>query len=136
MKNLFEKDSYAEVIIRLDSLTPGSQRQWGKMNVAQMLTHCSIVLEGATGKRFPKRLFIGRIFGRLAKSQFSGPRPFAQSTPTDPGYVVTNEHDFFTEKERLRKLIIEFHEGGETKCTTHPHSFFGPLSTAEWSVGM
>jgi hypothetical protein len=40
MKNLFDKDVHTEIINRINSLTPQTQRQWGKMNVAQMLAHC------------------------------------------------------------------------------------------------
>ena len=39
MKNLFDTTTYNEVMQRLSSLTPQSQRQWGKMDVAQMLAH-------------------------------------------------------------------------------------------------
>ena len=40
MKSLFDNATYNEVIQRFNNLSPGSQRQWGKMDVAQMLTHC------------------------------------------------------------------------------------------------
>jgi hypothetical protein len=40
MKNLFERETVDE-ISRIDKLQPTSKRHWGKMNVAQMLAHCS-----------------------------------------------------------------------------------------------
>jgi hypothetical protein len=40
VKNLFDKDTHTEIINRLNTLTPQNQRQWGKMDVAQMLAHC------------------------------------------------------------------------------------------------
>src|ERR1700690_1468090 len=40
MKTLFEQEGAQEVIARIDSLQPTSTRQWGKMDVAQMMAHC------------------------------------------------------------------------------------------------
>src|SRR5271169_2960545 len=37
MKNLFQREAVEEVISRIDKLRPATQRQWGKMDVAQML---------------------------------------------------------------------------------------------------
>src|SRR5437899_2347101 len=36
MKNLFEKETTNEIVGRIDQLQPSTQRQWGKMEVAQM----------------------------------------------------------------------------------------------------
>ena len=41
MKNLFEPATVEEVKQRMAQLRPDSERQWGKMNVAQMVAHCS-----------------------------------------------------------------------------------------------
>jgi transposase InsO family protein len=37
---------------------------------------------------------------------------------------------------RLKDCVREFHQGGEAKCTRHPHPFFGNLTPQEWSRGM
>ena len=42
MKNIFEQAVTDEVIARIDNLTSKTQPVWGKMNVAQMLAHCSV----------------------------------------------------------------------------------------------
>ena len=39
-----------EVKERMAQLRPESERQWGKMNPAQMLAHCSATIEMAMGK--------------------------------------------------------------------------------------
>jgi len=63
MKNLFEPSSVQEVMTRIEQLTPDSQRQWGKMDVAQMMAHCSTTMDMASGKFVAKRTLIGRIVG-------------------------------------------------------------------------
>jgi hypothetical protein len=39
MRSLFEKESAEELLSRIDKLQPAIQRQWGKMDVAQMMAH-------------------------------------------------------------------------------------------------
>ena len=50
MKNLFEAARVEEVKERIARLRPDSQRQWGKMNAAQAVAHCSGGLELAVGE--------------------------------------------------------------------------------------
>jgi hypothetical protein len=88
MKNLFEAATAEEVRERMALLRPDSERQWGKMNPAQALAHCSSAMEVAVGMKFPPRSFIGRLFGRLAKSKILSEKPMAHNMPTDKSYVV------------------------------------------------
>ena len=64
MKNLFEHETVDEVIERIDGLEPEAQRQWGRMDVAQMLAHCAAALDMASGKINPPRMLIGKETGR------------------------------------------------------------------------
>lgn len=47
MNNLYNALDAAEIVARLEKLKPDAQRQWGKMNVNQMLAHCNASLETA-----------------------------------------------------------------------------------------
>jgi len=136
MKNLFDANATTEIIARIDELKPDSQRQWGKMNVAQMMAHCTAALETATDQRHPPRIFIGKILGPIFKSSFLNEKPFAKNSPTDKSFIMTGEKDFDKEKIRLKNIILSFANGGEAKCTSHPHSFFGKLTPNEWARGM
>lgn len=82
MKNLFEPDTVAEVVSRIDKLTPASQRQWGKMDVAQMMAHCSITMDIASGNLNLPRIFIGRLIAPFLKSIYTNEKPFAKNGPT------------------------------------------------------
>jgi len=136
MKNLFEKDATDEVLGRIDKLQPAAERQWGKMNVAQMMAHCSAALDMASGQIKPPRMFIGRLIGSLVKPIYTNEKPFSQNNPTDKTLLVADQRDFQRERERLKGCVRQFHEGGEAKCTRHPHPFFGSLTPYEWSRGM
>ena len=136
MKNLFEAEAVNEVLTRIDGLKPSSPRQWGKMDVAQMLAHCSAALDMACGQLNLPRLFIGMVIGPFVKPIFTNEKPFSQNNPTDPKLVVADQRDFVREQEQLKLKVRQFHEGAETKCTRHPHPFFGSLTPQQWSRGM
>jgi hypothetical protein len=134
MKSLFDKNAVDELSGRINKLSAASEREWGKMDVAQMLAHCAITMEVATGQRHPARMFIGRVLGPIFKSDYMGPKPLRKGSPTDKSFIVQDARDFNTEKERLLKLIKQFAAGGEAACTRHPHAFFGRLTPAEWAI--
>ena len=134
MKSLFEAARVEEVKQRMARLTPDSKPQWGKMNVAQALAHCSGGIEMAVGDRIPPRMLLGRIIGGLVKPMaLRDDEPMRRNSPTVKGLVVQDERDLGTERERLRGLIDRFAAAGPKGCTKHPHSFFGPLTPDEWA---
>ncbi len=95
MKSLFEPAAVNELTDRMAHLRPDSERQWGKMDVAQMLAHCSAAIGMAEGKVTPPRIWLGRLLGPLAKktngtSWWSGSSCVNQLTAlrrVGPGYV-------------------------------------------------
>ena len=136
MKSLFEKASAEEVLARIDNLQPAMPRQWGKMDVAQMMAHCCGALDMASGRLDLPRMLIGRVIGRLVRPIYSNDKPFSKNNPTDPKLVVSDQRDFQKEREELKVKVQAFQQGGEAKCTRHPHPFFGPLTPYEWGRGM
>ena len=135
MKNLFEATSVAEVKERMAHLTPDSERQWGKMNPAQALAHCSAAIEMAEGKLCPPRILLGRLLGPVAKkSVITNGKPIPHNSKTANCLVVTDDRDFTVESQRLRESIDRFAAGGPNGCTKHPHCFFGPLTPVEWAT--
>jgi hypothetical protein len=135
VKNLFQSEAVDEVISRLDRLHPSSPRQWGKMDVAQMLAHCSAAMDMASGRLVLPRLFIGRILGPFVRPIYTNEKPFSQNNPTDKKLVVADQRNFAQEKEALKDRVRQFQQGGEASCTVHPHPFFGPLTPADWARG-
>ena len=138
MKNLFEAARVEEVKERITRLRPDSERQWGKMNPAQALAHCSAAIDMAMGKTPPApRIFIGRLLGPLAKkSLLVKGEPMRRNATTEKSCLVTDERDFAFEKQHLRESIDRFVACGPAICTKHPHFFFGPLTPVEWAALM
>ena len=134
MKNLFEAVTVNEIQERMAHLKPDSEPQWGKMNVSQMLAHCSAWMEMVAGLNSPPRSLIGRIFGRVAKAKvLGGEEPIGRNMPSEKSLIVSDEREFVSERDRLLKWTDTFAAGGPSGCTTHPHCFFGPMTPLEWA---
>jgi hypothetical protein len=137
MKSVHEARAVEEVKGRMARLRPDSERQWGKMNPAQMLAHCSLAMDMAMGKICPPRILLGRLLGPLAKkSVIAKGEPIRRNRMTYKGCLVTDERNFMVEKQRLLESIDRFVKGGPEACSKHPHFFFGPLTPNEWATLM
>jgi len=136
MNNLFQAAAVVEIVARIDRLQPTSQRQWGKMDVAQMMAHCAATLDMASGRLNRPRVLIGRILGPFVRPMFSNEKPFSRNSPTDEKLKISDQRDFAREQKQLKDRVREFNAGGETQCTRHPHPFFGSLTPQEWATGM
>src|SRR6266853_3124356 len=113
VKNLFQADSVDDVFSRIDKLQPTTQHQWGKMDVAQMMAHCSTTLDVASGRVVLPRMFIGRILGPFVRAAFTNEKPFSRNGPTDKSFVIADKRDCAREQEQLKARVQLFHEGGE-----------------------
>ena len=136
MKSLFEQEAAAELQHRLSGLEQDARPGWGKMDVAQMLAHCSAGLDMAAGRIHPKGTFLGKLIGRRMRPLYSSDKPMGKNSPTARELIMVEDRKFLDEKQHLAELINSFHDGGPAGCTTSPHPFFGPLTPEEWGKGM
>ena len=136
MTSLFDPDARRSILDRLAALQPESPRQWGKMDVAQMMAHCVVPLSIAAGDGPTKQRWIGRLLTPLIRSAVLGQKPAPRNGPTDPDFKITGPRDFANEKERLRAAIEAFAGRGPEHVSHRLHPFFGRLSGDEWGVLM
>lgn len=132
MKSIFETDAYNEILERLEAVQGNATPQWGKMNVAQMLSHCQEPLKLAMGKSTLKRPgFLTRMLFKSFKSSLYNDKPWKQNLPTAKEYRVLDEKNFSAEKETLRSLIEEFY--GKKDSSTWPvHPLWGNFTPQQW----
>src|ERR1041385_7666041 len=100
MKNLFEQETVDEVLARVDSLQPTSSREWGKMDVAQMMAHCSITMDIASGRLNLPRVFVGRLIAPFIRSIYTNEKPFQKNGTTGKELLITGQRDFAREREQ------------------------------------
>jgi hypothetical protein len=132
MKSIFNETDNAEFIDRINKLTPSTPALWGKMNVAQMLAHCQVIIQVALGELRLKRNLLGFIFGGIAKKQILE-KPLKHSVPTFNEAKIADERNFDKEKQKLIEQIKRF-SAGPGVISKDPHPFFGPMTIDEWDT--
>ncbi len=136
MKNLFDKAAYEEMTSRIHSLSPQSQRQWGKMNVAQMLAHCKEAFKVPLSNKKMPRMFIGLLLGWAFKKKLYSNEPWKHNLPTAPNFIIKDERDFEKEKKELAAMIDQFHNAGPGNVGKYPHPMFGSFTAEQWGQSM
>ncbi|MFM7729586.1 MAG: DUF1569 domain-containing protein [Flavobacteriales bacterium] len=134
MDNLFHHQTQDIVIQRIQRLTPESQPTWGKMNAAQMLRHCEIILRESLGTPPLKRMWLGYIFGARAKKKFLSASVFKPGEYTAPRMVVLTDQNFQSAKDDLIHCIHGFCQQGPEKYDGRLHRFFGVMTADEWGT--
>lgn len=132
MKTVFDKEVFDELLIRVSSLSPESERQWGKMSPAQAMEHCARALDVATGRTEMKQALIGKLISWMVWKKFMGEAPMPKNSPTGPTLIVNDEPDFEATRARLSELITAFHTAGESAADGKIHGFFGRLTGKQW----
>ncbi|GAQ18886.1 hypothetical protein OPHB3_2842 [Oceanobacillus picturae] len=125
-----------EILERIENLKINSEPQWGKMDVSQMLDHCSSFQDIAMGYSLPPRGWLGVLVGRFAKPIFYNDKPLAHNMSTIPSILITSKKDFEIERDKLKQKIITFQKNGPDACTSHAHPFFGNLTSEQWGKGI
>ncbi len=127
MKTIFDKTTRDEVINRINTLHENSRAQWGKMNVYQMLSHCTRWEEMVLGKRMYKRILLGFLFGKMSlKSMIRDENPLKRNIPTLTELKVKEiQGDVAFEKKKWISLLEEYEHFSNTGFI---HPFCGSMT--------
>jgi len=133
MKSLFDTDTQQEILARIEKLNENKSANWGKMSVDQMLKHCQAPLDVAIGnKELNSKIgFMKKLLFKAFKPTMYNDKLWNQNIPTAREYVITQNHDFDTEKKQLENVINEFCTL-KTKNNWPKHPFFGDFTTEQW----
>ncbi len=134
MKNVFDAQVTQEIIGRINQLTPKTQAQWGKMNVAQMLAHCNVTYEMVYSDKYPKATGLKKFLLKLfVKSAVVNEKPFPKNSRTAPQFLISDEKEFATEKQRLIDYINKTQQLGGAHFEGKESNSFGALTQTEWN---
>ena len=127
MKTIFDKATRDDLIDRINTLNQDSAAQWGKMNVYQMIKHCSLWEQMILNNTPYPRVFVGRIFGRMViKAILKNDAPLRRNTPTISAFKVTEDNgDILSQKANWIALIQSYPEKAPA---TFVHPFFGKMT--------
>lgn len=135
LPNIFTEQVSEAIIERIGKLTPETQRQWGKMDVAKMLAHCNVAYETIyEPDKHPKPNFLmGLILKTIVKRVVTGEKPPKKNSPTAPQFIISDPRDFEREKARLIEYIRRTQQLGEAEFDGKMSHSFGRLTKTEWN---
>jgi len=127
MKTIFDKATRDQLINRINTVNESSTAQWGKMNIYQMLKHCTLCEEMYLGKKKYKRAFIGRLIGKIGlKNLLRDENPLRRNAPTGTAFKIKEKNgDVNAEKKKWVSLIEEY---GHYSPDHFEHWFFGKMT--------
>jgi len=133
MRSILTASDRAEINRRLRSLSAVSVRQWGSMDVVEMLRHLRLSARMTLGD-LPVPSSNKRVFQLFPlKHLILYVLPFPKGAPTAPELKPSDGEGFEAEQAALLELLERIGTGpGEGAGPAHP--LFGPLTRREWGV--
>lgn len=133
MSNIFDPRRHAELVGRLGSLTPESQRRWGRMTPHQAVCHLSDSFKAILGDR-PLPSKPPTLKRRIMRfGAFTLPLRWPKGVPTSPQVDSekdgTPPGDFAADADELTALLRRF---VESDGRLEPHYVWGAMSRGEW----
>lgn len=131
MKTVLDPVVREEVIIRIEGLHAGSAALWGKMNVAQMIRHCTLWEEMVRGKVYCKPSWLRPVFGKMAlKSLLKDKRPIKPGMPSGTEIIVREQlQDELSSQKQV--WIAHIRSYAQFPDTGFVHQFFGKMTTEQ-----
>jgi hypothetical protein len=133
MKNIFNETDFVALVQRINNLTANSNRQWGKMNLTQMLEHCALQLKRAL-TIVPAATAEGPVLYRTVIGRWMAlylvPWPKGSTTPSD----MNMEKNDVTVKglENEKTQLLHLLQQVRRKNSFGVHPFFGALNKKDW----
>jgi len=126
MQSIFDESTRDTLIQRIQTLNENSKAQWGKMNIFQMLKHCTLWQELILGRKKHKRTLIGKLLGKfLLKKVLQDDKPMVHNTPTLPEFIIKENGNVELQKKEWIGLIGEMANFSNADFV---HPFFGKMN--------
>ncbi|MGA7722603.1 MAG: DUF1569 domain-containing protein [Ignavibacteriaceae bacterium] len=135
MKNIIDEPVKKSLINRVLNVSIEDKAQWGKMNVHEMICHCSDQLKMSMGLReteYVGKPVLGSIVKRLVLMGMPIPKGKVKTVKElEQGVGGTKPIEFEKDREVCIKLINDFAASFQnTQCRIHP--VFGKLNSNQW----
>jgi Protein of unknown function (DUF1569) len=131
--HFFTEEKRQEYRSRVENVTPNSQRQWGTMEVDQMLHHLNLACGGSQGfYDLPDESYlISRTLFKWILVDWYPEQPVGLRLPTGFKIPHSQSFKFAYEKSQLMK-ILEVDWNARTEDAWQPHPMFGKMTPKEW----
>ena len=135
-KNLLQPETRAEIIARIDKLSPTTKNLWGKMNVNQVLRHTTYGLQNAMGEMAataPKSGALKKALMRFVIMKTDMPTPKGKAETMPEFNTVENKvnpPDFHSEREQLKAHLNRFPNAPKYAAES---PLLGPMTKEDWA---
>lgn len=135
MQNVFDAKEAQNYIDRINKLTPETQRKWGKMSVDQVLAHMNVAYSFIfTPEKHKKPSFIAKfLLKNFVKPKIVNEKPYKQSLPTSPVFIIADQRNFEDEKKKLIGNIQRVQQLGKEAFEGKENMNFGVMTAQEWN---
>ena len=129
----FAEAKHDELRKRILRVTVVNPRQWGTMNVSQMLHHLNLACGGSLGfYTLPDESYlVSRTVFRWILVDWFPEQPVGLRLPKDFKIPHDAEFEFDFEKQQLLK-ILDVAWSARSAADWQPHPMFGKMTPAEW----
>ena len=127
----FTESKHDEFRNRVLRTTPANPRQWGTMNVSQMLHHLNLACGSALGfyKLPDESYLVSRTLFRWILVDWFPEQPVGLRLPK--GFKIPHGAEFDFEKQQLLKIVdAAWH--ARSPNDWRPHPMFGQMTLSEW----
>lgn len=137
MKNLLDADTRKETLTRVEALTPGHERRWGRMSAGEMVCHVGDQIRLALGDLAAKdvsTVFTRSLLKRLVLAGMPFPKgrieTFEELNHAKGG--GTQAAAFHEDVKTLKNLVARFvdRDGQDGSFARNP--VFGRMSNRQW----
>ena len=133
----FGEEKRQEFRRRVESVTPLSSRQWGTMEVDQMLHHLNLACGGSLGfYELPDESYVtARTLFRWILVDWFPEQPEGLRLPTGLKIPHSQRFEFAHEKAQLLS-ILQAAWNARTADAWKPHPMFGKMTPKEWGQAL
>jgi len=132
MKSILTKEGLNEILMRLETLSSDRIPEWGTMNPAQMLSHCTVSIKLAFNEIEPEYNEKYLSIGKMVRSKLFDTDVFMKNVPTTKEFLDTDDVDFEKNKRIFIEYLKRFNGTGIEFEATGKHPYFGRLDMDEW----
>jgi hypothetical protein len=125
MKTVFDQTTRDELIARINALDKQATAQWGKMRVDQMIRHCILFDDMLLGRNKYKRVWIGRVFGRIALRTVLADKPLPKNMSTIPEIKIAENDLKPADRQQWIARIEAYAHFSNPEVI---HAFFGKMT--------
>ncbi len=135
MENIFNAKTIESFKARINNLNENSTAKWGKMNLYQMLKHCTENEIMMVREQDYKRRFIGRLFGKMVLSGIlKDDSNLKKNTPTHPKLIFKGDGSIEAQKQMWIAILEKYPTKQPQEYADFVHPFFGKMNADEISV--